>query len=435
MLPPKELLDVRLTIGGAEVPLTEAELHLSVDDTELGEGGRWVKAAHPEVQLSLSLRFSTAGAGLIARIPPQHLGLPVPPDEPPDFAVIVHQAEAPKSQRLRISAGRAELAAPGISATIQGTLPDGRPLSLVLRGVPSSIQATVLEAQGSVAAERWLALARQALRLEEAGETSEVDRGDEGDRTLLQRWSPRAWVEVAAAERAQDLEREAKAKAVALRGRRPTGPAPEPSPDRPLVVGHRAWPLRRGELQLSLQDRDGATQLALQLELVVDEHSGEDGALAPSFYAPLRPLPWSLPLGGAWATVVPGEAGVEAWYGNDAPELRLRHFAFRLVGDHAELVWRATYYDGETEREELLHFWGPVDFGGLSIEGPGDLESVLAVAFDPASRASWSVGPIETAADGRRRAHAQRLGLGGASAARRSRGCRRIRSTKSRRGP
>ena len=124
MLPPKALLEVHLTIDGAEVPLEEAELYLSLDDTELGEDGRWVKAAHPDVQVMVSLRFTTAGSGLIARIPPQQLGLPIPPDDPPDYAVVVHQATAPKSQRLWVDAGRAEPPARALRATIHGPFPD-----------------------------------------------------------------------------------------------------------------------------------------------------------------------------------------------------------------------------------------------------------------------------------------------------------------------
>ncbi|MBK6685435.1 MAG: hypothetical protein IPG45_13265 [Deltaproteobacteria bacterium] len=409
MLPPPELLQVQLTIDGAPVPLEAAELHLSVDATDLREG-RWIEAAHPDFQMLLSLRFGATGSGLIVRIPPQQLGLPITPDDdPPEFALVVQQSTAPRSQHLRGLTGRAEVTPRGLHATLQGTFADGRALTLVFTGIPGAIQATVVEAQGSAAAAAWLAQLRSALRLTEAGETTEVDRGDEGDKTLLQRWSPQAWVDFEAAERVGAQKREEVEAPAAAQAELRRGPAPEPTTERPLVAGHRAYQVGRGELQLNLHNRDGATHLALHLELVVDEHSGEDGALAPSFYAPLGPLPWSLPVGPQGSTVVPGHGATESWYGNDAPELFTTHFNFRLRGDRAEVDWRATYDDWETRREEVLQFRGWVDFHGLQLESPGDLEVLLADGLDQKSRDGLHLGPIEFTPDGGRRARAKLL--------------------------
>lgn len=411
MLPPEAPLQVHLTIDGAEAPVQEAELHLQVDDTTLGSDGRWAKATHPEVQLLLSLRFDDAGSGLIARIPPQHLGLPIPPDEdPPEFALVLQPAAAPRSQRPKGLIGQAGVGPRGIWAELQGTLPDGRPLRLAIAGIPSALQATVVEAQGSAAAAAWLDQLRGALHLDDAGETTEVDRGSDGDKTLLQRWSPAAWGALHAAQRGEAQRREAPSQEAPRQSRPPPGPAPLPTPEHPLVAGQRAYRLRRGEVQLNLQNQGSATQLALQLELVVDEHSGEDGALAPSLEATLGPLPFALPLGGAWSIVSPAAAAIEAWYGNDAPELFTTDLRWRLLGDRARLKWRATYEDWETGEPAALEFEGELDFGGLWLEGPGDLQALLAAGLDPEARAALALGPLEITGEGRWRAKAQLRG-------------------------
>ena len=75
------------------------------------------------------------------------------------------------------------------------------------------------------------------------------------------------------------------------------------------------------------------------------------------------------------------------------------------------MLFRSTYDDWETEREEILHFRGPVHFDGLRIEGPGDLTSLLVAGFDPVSQEAWTLGPVETTPDGRRRACAELRGF------------------------
>lgn len=139
--------------------------------------------------------------------------------------------------------------------------------------------------------------------------------------------------------------------------------------------------------------RYGSPQAWLDLEIGVDEHSGEDGALAPTLYlAPLRPLPDLRGLPGR--VFDDGTARIEAWYGNDAPELLGNRF--RIVDfparDRARVEWTATYDGGKAFR-----FEGVVPFSGIvmKVKKAEDAPRLLREAW-PAldqSRLECRVGP------------------------------------------
>ncbi|MDQ7825140.1 MAG: hypothetical protein RDV48_20225 [Candidatus Eremiobacteraeota bacterium] len=150
-----------------------------------------------------------------------------------------------------------------------------------------------------------------------------------------------------------------------------------------------------------------APHVMLSLEIMVDERSGEDGALAPDCgIVPIRPLPALVSL----PDMVFDEkaASFEAYYGNDAPELTAN--VFRIIGfpapDRVRLQWSARY-----EEKGRLRFDGIVPFDGIrmQVKAPADAERLLRVAW-PALDLSkvkrhdgkWTEYPGDIPADRRR---------------------------------
>lgn len=101
-----------------------------------------------------------------------------------------------------------------------------------------------------------------------------------------------------------------------------------------LTVNHENWCEEQREWLYAQ-----SPSLYLGVDIRVDENSGEDGALAPSIdFSGLTDLP-------AWHDLRDFElnessAEVEAWYGNDAPELTEN--VFRFLGDGG-FEWRAKF--------------------------------------------------------------------------------------------
>lgn len=135
------------------------------------------------------------------------------------------------------------------------------------------------------------------------------------------------------------------------------------------------------------------------LEVSVDEHSGEDGAPAPT--ADSIPV-WAAngnrhpSLAELGALEVPeGDEDWDAWYGNDAPPLRANRLRFLGWQDgRLRLRWEAAYdeYDPERreEREGRLVYEGDAEFGGirLQVKAPEDADRFLAEV--------WGGQPLET---------------------------------------
>ena len=102
--------------------------------------------------------------------------------------------------------------------------------------------------------------------------------------------------------------------------------------------------------------------LTLALEVVVDENSGQDGALAPSAYVAV-PSHSSAKLSGT--VFQESSHRFEAWWGNDAPKLGDNRLELKseLVSGPVDLIWTATSEKGTT-----LSLQGPVEFTGLSLK-------------------------------------------------------------------
>ena len=114
-------------------------------------------------------------------------------------------------------------------------------------------------------------------------------------------------------------------------------------------------------------------RLDYSLEVTVDDTSGEDGQPAPTFSLTLRefpaPLPWQLP-GHDFGP----EEEIEAWYGNDAPELTANRIRFSPARSQSKLVvlWEArypAYWESHTRKGWAgFHFQGEVTIPDISMQ-------------------------------------------------------------------
>lgn len=356
LVPPPDVLAARLTVDGALQPLEGVELVLRVDATDLGEGGAWVPAAVPGV--SLLATVESGGRQLTVQLPPGPLGLGLgnPDDELAARAITVEPADRKPRRSLLPTAALERLGPRRVRAHLEGALAAGTPWTLLLEGTPTVVQVTVVAAEGRRRAQALLEAALPGLD-GASPECSEHLAGRPGDETLVLRWQPAELLALEAAQRAawRREEEEAEQRALdALRSR----PVPEPTADAPLVAGRQVHLVRRATLALS--GPGGARPgFQLRLELEVGATPGEDGALEPTFEYEAAGAPFALPLDGAWHPLPLGSGSVEAWYGNDAPELEAQAFAFRVLSPgEAEVDWTATYEDWTTRQRETLRFLG-----------------------------------------------------------------------------
>jgi hypothetical protein len=125
---------------------------------------------------------------------------------------------------------------------------------------------------------------------------------------------------------------------------------PAPTDARPLVVEGVAHPVEDAVLSIAMRaggpypSGTTAPTLSLAIAIVVDERSGEDGALAPALNLWLRP--GAIDLGALFAgTTFRAEDGTwEAFYGTDAPDLEDNVVSLsERRGDTCHLDWRAIY--------------------------------------------------------------------------------------------
>lgn len=158
-----------------------------------------------------------------------------------------------------------------------------------------------------------------------------------------------------------------------------------------VTVEGASRPVQSAELGFWVQPGPPA-RVRLDLEVVVDGSSGEDGALAPSLsLVPKGPLPSLEALAGK--VFDDRSAELQAWYGNDAPELtgnRLEFLGFPTP-DTARVRWTAVY-----DEDRPFRFEGTVAFSGIAMRAPrrADAERLLRAAWpslDPA-RLAVTVG-------------------------------------------
>jgi hypothetical protein len=147
----------------------------------------------------------------------------------------------------------------------------------------------------------------------------------------------------------------------------------------------------------ALELSPGHGALALFLEIHVDEHSGEDGALAPTIQT--IPLVQSLArtprleeLPGT-TVAVPDDRAWDAWYGNDAAPLvdnRLELLAWRPGG--MRLRWEAAW-ERPRRRKAKLVFEGTAAFAGVTlyVQDDRDLDGFVESVWGRGSLAQFEV--------------------------------------------
>lgn len=122
------------------------------------------------------------------------------------------------------------------------------------------------------------------------------------------------------------------------------------------------------------------------IDIVVDEHSGEDAAPAPSFaysindgtsIPPLNELPGT--------SLHTDDRTTEAWYGNDAPALTANTVTFGgwISKDQLAMRWTAKFDDWDTRMKDAQFlFEGPVRFAGIrmQVKNAADARAFLLLA-------------------------------------------------------
>lgn len=144
------------------------------------------------------------------------------------------------------------------------------------------------------------------------------------------------------------------------------------------------------------QPSDGGLKLLINVN--VDEDSGEDGAAQPSLCLWLdETLREKIATPPQWPGLdINDESNqcADAWYGNDAPELKGNRV--RLGRWHSpqkiHLHWSAHYW-GPPDKTLAFLFTGPVDFCGIriSLKDPADLELFLAHSLPTLQLSNWDV--------------------------------------------
>lgn len=142
---------------------------------------------------------------------------------------------------------------------------------------------------------------------------------------------------------------------------------------KPLSVNGTARAVEQAELSMRVETEtwDGASQswvygrnstLVVALEVRVDEHSGEDGALSPDLYFH---MPASAPASLKGFALDEKQHEAEAWWGNDAPALEDNRLEIQseLATGPVQVRWTARTEDGKT-----LEFEGPAEFMGISVK-------------------------------------------------------------------
>lgn len=356
MVPMPHLLNVTLTLDEVLQTLDSSELRIAAEALELDAAGQWSSCA--TVEYSVTATFGQAnGLQAVLRIKPALLGFaPASLDEDEAEPDCVLSASAPGNTRYQ----RATVVSSTLSMTdgrlrfeAAGTWPGGKQFSLKLEGAPTLVSVKVLVSEGRAQAERLL-------------ETTWAARGDgvlsqfETEALLTLNWQPREVAEALEVERIAEAkahdEAEARAQREAIdQARAARGPVLAPTAGQPLFAQGRLHTVERAELSVRRQ----GTKVLLEFEVRVDEHSGEDSALAPRFAMVAEAL--DLPAIGQTQVLDLRDAEVEGWFGNDAPELVEHRLSLRRLSETAlEVDWSASYDDWQTKRPEPLRFLGRV---------------------------------------------------------------------------
>jgi len=165
----------------------------------------------------------------------------------------------------------------------------------------------------------------------------------------------------------------------------------EASPTATLRLNQRSMPVESAEMKLYISTESWRKQktwfgihrptwcygendltASWNIDIVVNEDSGEDGAPAPSLMfriVPGQPFPSSLAALEGTQLHDKEKTLSEGWYGNDAPALENNSLSFGRWQDehHLILTWSAEYDDWESDprqRASML-FHGPVEFKGV----------------------------------------------------------------------
>lgn len=400
-------LSARLTLDAEVLTGARPEFFVTIDGLALDTQERWIPAAVPHI--GVVVRVTCPDFAVVAQLPPTLLGLSrgSPEDEETPKVAASEGFDPGKPSRRSpsqpVTTGDglevARVGPAGWRVRFHGTLASGRRLGFELDGAPGRVSVSVVATQGRPVAEALLKPMLHQLGLT-GGELEESTFGDPGDETLSLRWTSAALEAPAQAPtplpEALATRPEAVAAEVEL----------EPTASEPLYAGGRLHAIEGAALTLEVRcDRRSPgeerpvysvdhVRLGLRLEVTVDEHSGEDGALAPSFDFSARALPFELPRGGGRRALLDSDGATEGWLGNDSDELVEHDFAFRLISaTEAEVWWRASVATGQAT-PSFLSFRGRCALTAV-VSAPSEalLPEVLRRAFGEQALEAWA--PLE----------------------------------------
>ena len=137
----------------------------------------------------------------------------------------------------------------------------------------------------------------------------------------------------------------------------------------------------------------------LELEIELDDQSGEDCALFPVLRIIFKPGSW---IGSSFAdlagrTFVEGVDAIkfEAHYGNDAPHFENNRVHFHAGGEPGQLQldWQAQYRWYPNDAPEPFRFSGPIRIQGLWLDVMRDVDAAPIVAAAMPGFALHSLAP------------------------------------------
>jgi len=409
-LPPADWLSVELVIGGDAQHVFGTCLSLRVDgiDSET-DAEHWQTRAPPSVEVMLLI--ITDDSWYRFKFPPAAFGLSLGSSVDLTEPQLESVDDAPASPRLM---GRVTRSLFSVNAAMElqgelggalgGVEGDGAAFTCRFSGTVLEAEALVLLSQGRERAEVWLKQAWPSVEFDGADQVEESRFGIGQNQALLLAWRPGMWADeqarqfamfaASAEESRQRRDKEAAVEAAALQALR-VRPVPDATPEAPLVAARCGHSVISATLSLFITwNGDPCAPLpeepytpvqgfSLELNIDVDEASGEDGALAPDFRFNAKQGPFGLPVHGLWQSCTAGE--VEAWFGNDAPELEDNQFAWRFISpDEVEIDWTAHYDDWQTRQPERFHYRGRARVESIWLEAPEQAAVGLAAgtAFD-----------------------------------------------------
>jgi len=326
-------MKVTVRIDGVDVPVSRAEMRYSADAYDLTAEGTAVSAQVSAAPI-VAIVSNAIGLNVVLRFHSQLLGLSAPDPDEREVAMSASRAAGEKMLTASIERHSCEMQGRAMRVRLEGHLGSGAPFELELSGGPTDIGATVVAGEGRARAD---ALLRDLLGELDVAAGEVTERVD--DDTMSLTWSLKPPL--------SEPEHEEVFRAVPARVAQGSAPELAPTAAQPLLAEGALHAVARAEAWMRARE----ASVRFELSIFVDEHSGEDGALAPSYFFSTERLPLELAVGDEWYRVDASTSTVEAWLGIDAAELTENVFAFRrITAQEIEIDWSARADDSQPVR-------------------------------------------------------------------------------------